>query len=243
MARRSAAQTRQLLIDTAVAMLHEEGPAAGVMHIRLSEVVNRAGLTTGAAYRLWNDQRDFHDDLAIAALQWRDRSLMSKTLHAIAPVLQAGGTLEQVIRAGAEANLQRLPDDVGIVITLALRASAYNHPELRKAAAERQKDTGSSFSELYGEMMHSYGRRMKMPFTLEHLVASFTALVEGFGVQAAAGEEHPWVVLQEPDPAAGVRTTLLGVCLLALIDVLTEPAKPANPGAAPDDGGQQGAGR
>lgn len=55
MSRRSAGDTRKLLIDVGIEILHERGANAGVGHIKLSEVVSRAGLTTGAAYRLWDD--------------------------------------------------------------------------------------------------------------------------------------------------------------------------------------------
>lgn len=36
-----------------------------MQHIRLQEVLRRAGLTTGAAYRLWAKQNDYRD-LAVA---------------------------------------------------------------------------------------------------------------------------------------------------------------------------------
>ncbi|GGL98059.1 TetR/AcrR family transcriptional regulator [Nakamurella endophytica] len=226
MGRRSAAETRQLLLDTAVGLLHEQGPAAGVLHIRLSDVVARAGLTTGAAYRLWSDQRDFHDDLAIAALRWRDRSLMTKTTDAIAPVVRSGGSLADVLRAGAEANVQRMPEDVGILVTLALRAAAYRQPSLLRAAAERRQDAVASFGDLYGRMMQRFGRRLRPPFTMEHLCAAFTAVVEGFGVQTATGDGHPSVRLPEE---GGREWTLLGVCLAALVDRFTEPGEEPAP--------------
>ena len=224
MRRRSAAETRQLLLDTAVTMLHEQGPAAGVMHIRLGDLVTRVGLTTGAAYRLWADQREFHNELAVAALRWRDRSLLHKTERAVGPVVAAGGTLLQVLRAGAAANVQTLPDDVGILLTLALRAGAYHQPGLLHAAAERRQEAVASFGDLYGHLMRAYGRRFREPFTMEHLCAAFTAVVEGFGVQTATGEVHPTMTVVTEDDPGGEEWTLLGVCLTGLIDRMTEPA-------------------
>lgn len=41
-------------------------------HIKLSAVVKQASLTTGAAYRLWDDQAAFHQELAAAAVRWCD---------------------------------------------------------------------------------------------------------------------------------------------------------------------------
>src|SRR5690606_4054701 len=62
--RRTAAETRQLLLDTGVEMLYETGISPPVAHIRLQNVLRRAGLTTGAAYRIWANQEDFQLDLA-----------------------------------------------------------------------------------------------------------------------------------------------------------------------------------
>jgi hypothetical protein len=51
-------------------MLLERGVSAGVQHIRLQDV-RHAGLTTGAAYRLWADQSDYQRDLAVAMVRLR----------------------------------------------------------------------------------------------------------------------------------------------------------------------------
>ncbi len=228
MNRRSAEQTRQLLLDTAVQILHEKGPAAGVLHVRLSDVVARAGLTTGAAYRLWDDQQDFHDALAVAAMRWRDRSMLARTTNAAFAVVAQGGRLEDLLRAAGAANVQALPADNGIMTTLALRAAAYNQPSLLHASAERSQDMTASFGALYRELLRTYRLRMCAPFTLEHLSAGMSALVDGFGVQTACGELHPEVVLEDG------RWTLLGVCLTALVRHMTEPDAPVAAADGPD---------
>ncbi|GAA2018464.1 hypothetical protein JL107_14850 [Nakamurella flavida] len=230
MARRSAEQTRQLLLDTAVTMLHEQGPAAGVLHIRLSEVVARVGLTTGAAYRLWDDQRDFHDELAVVALRWRDRSLWDRTERAVAPAVAAAAPLTEVLRQGAAANVQTLPDDAGILLVLALRATAHHHAALRRAVAGRRAEAVEAFGRLYLRVMEAYGLRLRPPFTVDHLCAAFTAVVEGFGVQTAAGEAPP-TVRWAADGTDEQDWSLLGVCLMGVVDRMTEPAAaPPGPG-------------
>jgi hypothetical protein len=52
MSRRTGDETCHLLIETGIALLHERGATPGVSHIRLQDVLKRAGFTTGAAYRL-----------------------------------------------------------------------------------------------------------------------------------------------------------------------------------------------
>ena len=65
MVRRTAEDTRRLILEAGLQMLLERGATAGVQHIRLQEVLRSVGLTTGAAYRIWTDQTDFHRDLAV----------------------------------------------------------------------------------------------------------------------------------------------------------------------------------
>jgi AcrR family transcriptional regulator len=225
--RRSAEQTRQLLLDTAVQILHEKGPAAGVLHVRLSDVLARAGLTTGAAYRLWDNQQEFHDALAVAAMRWRDRSMLERTTRAAFSVVAVGGGLDDLLRAAGAANVQDLPADNGIMTTLALRAAAYNQPGLLHASAERSQHMVASFHQLYLDLLRTYQLRMREPFTLEHLADGMSALVDGFGVQTACGAQH--AVIEQEDGS----WTLLGVCLTALVRHMTEPDPAAQPPATP----------
>lgn len=224
MSRRSSEQTRQLLLDTAVQLLHETGPTAGVLHVRLSDVVARAGLTTGAAYRLWADQQDFHDALAVAAMRWRDRSMLARTTKAAFAVVADGGDIGELLRATGAANVQTLPADNGIMTTLALRAAAYNQASLLHASSERSQDMVASFNRLYVDLLRTYHLRMKPPFTVEHLSAGMSALVDGFGVQTACGEAHPELAVD------GAPWTLLGVCLTALVRHMTDPDVSASGG-------------
>lgn len=220
--RRTADQTRQLLMDVALGMLHERGPAAGVTHVRLTDVLDRAGLTTGAAYRLWTDQRAFHDELAIKAVRWRDRDSTEKTARQVLPIIAGGGPWQEVLRIGAEANLQSFPADIALLTTMALRASAYGQPALLAASHERHREAMTAYGQLYQVVLDAYGRRMKPPFTLDHLCSLFAALSEGFGLQAAAGERPGVVQIQSADPRIGETWTLLGVAAVALIEHLTE---------------------
>lgn len=89
MPRRTGEQTKDLLIRTGIAMLLDRGTSAGVSHIRLQEVVRRAGLTTGAAYRLWADQDAFHHDLAVAATSWRSDAPAAETWRRIGELVSS----------------------------------------------------------------------------------------------------------------------------------------------------------
>lgn len=213
-------------MDVALHMLHERGPAAGVSHVKLTDVLERAGLTTGAAYRLWNDQKAFHDDLAIYAVRWRDRQSTEATAHRVMPIISSGGPWQEVLRAGAEANMQSFPEDIALLTTMALRASAYGHPALLEASRERHAEAMAAYGGLYQTVLLAYRRQLKQPFTLEHLCALLAALSEGFTLQAATGEPHTVVHIESDDPRVGEPWTLLAVAAVALIEHMTEDMPP-----------------
>jgi AcrR family transcriptional regulator len=238
MERRTSAETRKLLLDTGIAMLHEQGVTAGVAHIRLRDVLKRAGLTTGAAYRLWSDQSEFHHDLAVAATRWRDDSPLSRTVVAIRQLVENKAPLRAVIRRAAATHIEGLvgveEDDEewpsnSFLTTLALRAAAGNTEELRAASSDRHHDSLSSFVDLYAALLRAYGRRMRPPFTLQHIAVALAALGEGFALQAIEGEEHPVVVLPDDDGDGEEEWTLFAVAVDALVDALTEPVPPTTP--------------
>lgn len=221
MVRRRAEETRQLLLDTALEMLHARGPTAGVGHIQLKDVVRRTDLTLGAAYPHWESQEAFRRELAVAAVRWRDRGSTVRTYEHIREALESGGPLYEVLRLGAEGNLQSFPRDIGFLTNLALRASAHGQPELMDASHARHQESMQAFGELYSTVFIRYGRRMKSPFTIDHLTLAFAALSEGFGLQTASGQDHPRVEMPA-GPGVGTEWTLLGVSVVALIERMTE---------------------
>jgi AcrR family transcriptional regulator len=232
--RRTAAETRELLLETGIAMLHEQGVTAGVAHIRLQDVLKRTGLTTGAAYRLWSDQSAFHRDLAVAATRWRDDSPLGRTVTAIRELVEEKAPLRAVIRRAGATHIEGLAGDEhgagpsnSFLTTLALRAAASHDDELRAASRDRHHESLGSFVELYTALLRVYGRQMRPPFTLQQLAATFAALGEGFAVQAIEGEEHPVICLPveggDGDGDGEEPWTMFAVAVQALVDALTMP--------------------
>ena len=232
--RRSAQETRDLLISTGIEMLMEQGATAGVAHVRLKAVVDRAGLTTGAAYRLWNDQDHYHGDLAIAATLWREDRPVSTTIAAIRSLVDAGAPLDEVIRIAAAAHIASLTTSPGatddgrpipphFLTSVALRATTCSDPDLRAANLQRHRDQVGHFIELYDKLMGMYGRRCKPPHTVELLASTLAALGEGFALQVNEGEHHPMVCGLHPDLDA--EWTTFGLAVKAVVDGFTEPVR------------------
>lgn len=231
MASQRSNETRQLLIDTGLEMLFEEGVRAGVTHIRVRDVVKRAGLTVGAAYGIWENQLAYHRDLIAAATEWRAMGpATAQTVAAIRPVVESGGSLEDVIRAAAECHVRGVQPSQGddrqvpmedMIFSLALRIGTRHDAELRSASRLRHQETAASFIILYEAMARRYSLRMVPPFEVGHLAAVFAALTEGFAVQSMIDIDHPMVEIVEGKEST--TWTLLGFCLRHLIEAMTEP--------------------
>lgn len=209
----------------------EQGAVAGVAHVRLKSVVGRAGLTTGAAYRLWDDQDHFHRDLAVAATLWREDRPVSTTIAAIRDLVDAGAPIEEVIRIGAAAHIASLTVSPGqtedgrampphFLTSVALRATTCSDPDLRAANLHRHRDQVGHFIELYDKLLDLYGRRCKPPYTVEMVASTLAALGEGFALQVNEGEDHP--VVSGVAPAPDAEWTTFGLAVKAIVEGFTE---------------------
>lgn len=232
MVRRTAEDTRRLILDAGIQMLLERGVTAGVQHIRLQEVLRTVGLTTGAAYRIWSDQDDFHRDLAVEMVGLRFAPPVTSASIAIRDVLAANGPLEDVVRAAtldqvlysSKFHLEPESRDSHAFLTaLALRTAAGAWPELREASAERHRESIDSFATFYEALLGRFGRRMREPMTIIDFTEAMAALGEGFAIRAAEGLDHPTYDLAEDAEVPAGRWTLFGIATMGLIEMFTIP--------------------
>jgi len=226
MTRRTLDQTRQLLLETGLWMLKEQGVYVGVTHIRLSEVAHAAGYTTGAGYRCWDNQAAFHHDLAIAAVGWREVEPIAETVAQIKQLVDARAPLGEIIRIAAEANLFQYPEDTSLLNTLTLRTCGPTDDAVAQAAREHLTTTIESFAALYALLLRIYRLRLRPPFTLVDLTVALLALTEGFAVQAMTGDPHPRIERSDSPPGVGSDWSLLACAAEALVDRFTEPDAP-----------------
>lgn len=240
MPRRTSDQTRDLLISVGVKLLLDRGPLAGVSHVKLQDVVRRAGVTTGAAYRLWTDQTEFHHDLALAVIRSRANDPTANTRATIVPLVHAGGDLDEVIRQATGSYVDSLGargtdqehESRLYLLALAFRASSQTSAELQAASAERHRHSITDFTQVYQALMAHFGYRPRPPLTIGDFTEAMAALGEGFALHHVQGIEHRSAdIPAEADLPAG-RWTLFGLCVRALIQQFMEPD--------PDSGEPQG---
>jgi len=252
MARRTGEETRALLLRVGMQMLLERGVAAGVQHIRLQEVLRRAGLTTGAAYRLWADQNDYQRDLAVAMVRLRLRSDPAEYPRAAVERLVAEGAHgDDVIRTGAAAHVKSISastddpehdlDAQQFLVTVALRATAETWPELQRATRERHEGSIVAYAEFYLYLMEAYGLRMRSPLTIEDFTEVMAAMSEGFALRALEGLPHPVFDVEDVDDLPAGAWTLFGLGVRALVNGFMVPAdRPGPNGIEHRDRGSSG---
>lgn len=177
MPRRTSQQTRDLLISVGLQLLVTRGPLAGVSHVKLQDVVRRAGVTTGAAYRLWADQTQFHHDLALAVIRWRTNDPTANTTATIDPLVQGGDELDEVIRRATGSYVDSLDargsdqlESKLYLLALAFRASSQHSTELQLASAQRHKHSITEFAGVYQGLMAHFGYRPRAHFVKVRLV-------------------------------------------------------------------------
>jgi AcrR family transcriptional regulator len=232
MPRRSADETRTLILEAAIHLLLERGVTAGVQHVRLQEVLRSVGLTTGAAYRIWADQDDFHRDLAVAMVGVRFAPPVTSAMIAIQDILAANGPLVEVVRAAAldqvtySSKFHLEPesrDSHAFITALALRTAAGAWPELRAASAVRHRESIDAFAALYGALLQRYERRMREPMTIVDFTEAMAALGEGFAIRAAEGLNHPMYDVPDGADIPSGEWTLFGISILGMIEGFTVP--------------------
>lgn len=214
-------------------MLLDRGVSAGVQHIRLQDVLRHAGLTTGAAYRLWADQSDYQRDLAVAMVRLRLSGPADYARTAVEELIASGAPGDDVIRAAAEAHVRTAAVDTDhpadaldaqqFLISLALRTTASTWPELRDASHQRHRESIAAFARFYALLMESYGMRMKSPLTITDFSEAMAAIGEGFAVRAMEGLEHPRYTATDGDDIPAGDWTLFALCVRALVSEFMAP--------------------
>lgn len=225
MTRRTPAETKELLLRSGLSLLHARGTAPGVSHIRLQDVVAHAGLTTGAAYRLWANQADFHRDLAALAITWSEDPPTSGAVSRIAELVKDRVPYPEVLRVGAEAYLHDERPNPEFLISLALRAAS-SDASAHAASRKRHDVTIDAHVALYEALLQWYRRAMCPPYTVRDIALALAATSEGLAIQSIVGESHPRFRTVAPGDDIERDWSLLGFVAATLVDTMTESVEP-----------------
>lgn len=190
-------------------MLSEQGTSERI-DVRLSAVLERMDLTSGAAYNIWGSQDEFQNDLAAELatnFAWAGPDLMETSIDVTADPID---------------ELRRLADQYFDAFTssetyfMTLRFWGVKEPSNRLSTAIRDGYAlnREAWADFYGLGIEFAGRRFRSPFTIDDLVAAITATTEGCAIR------HRF----EPDPLRLAEDRhLYSEILVAVLLHFTEP--------------------
>jgi hypothetical protein len=237
--RRTAEQTRELLLRAAVDLLRERAGqdgdhvvAAALSHVRFTEVASRAtalvrqdaatcgdadvitGVTTGAIYNLWPTQVDFQVELLlhVAQLQAVLTPGLDESLDRFRAARERGTEVEQVVADLAREVHERDRRDPLFRIELGFLIGVHDQ-RVQQALAHRRETFLASADRAWQSLLDIYGLRVSPPWQIRDLTAAAAACLIGA------------TVLSFADPRG--RATTLDVAAQAVVAVFrafTEPA-------------------
>ncbi len=157
------------------------------MAVRLTDVLEQLGLTTGAAYNIWESQSDFRSDLAHYVAnnaEWRPSIAWREKIQSGMSSLSASEAAQRLI-ACYVAGLRDLPDEPIIHYFWTLRQAP---PDLRTEISAGLKGRRDDIGELYAAWSETFGLRVKEPYSEATVVNTLCTLIDGLVMRSRFDE-------------------------------------------------------
>jgi hypothetical protein len=208
----------------------DEALAVAVANIKVPDVVAEATrieveaqggsideyhpMTIGALYQIWPTQAEFQADvvLHIAGLETE----VVPTLDTTAALIATGVSGAELLRRTIEEAWGFTRDDPNMRVSLAFFTRSAN-PRIRAALSHTYSSFVMKVDEAWSATLTAAGRRVREPFTIEHLTRATAAVIEGFTLQWIADPD----ALADPDDTGGWDLTIRTA--IAVIESFTEP--------------------
>lgn len=234
MSRRDKEGTRELLLKTGYEMILDQGPDVG-WGIRITEVTKRVGLTTGAAYQIWNGSRTvdgmggqdrFHHDLALYAFDQVIADTRSYNARRAVDLAEGGTSLDRIIQRVGEDNAIAKAAPNRFACFVALLASAHAEPELGDVGRRAYAAVTDSLVDVYRKVFEQFDMEMTPPFTIEQLITAVIALIDGLRMRSLV---DPDLSIEPVDPPADAGADadgtwyLMSTAIRALVQGMTRP--------------------
>jgi AcrR family transcriptional regulator len=180
--RRPKLETRQALLEVGRQLLMERGYPQAIP-IRLAEVVERAGHTTGAAYQIWENQQEFQEDLALYVAQTFTWATPDASLRAgdLPPVGQL--SFEEAVSAAGQRYFEAFVAREDFYIAVALWSVRNRSQKLNTAIADGYDVVHDALVELLEAFLAVHGRHIRDPYTIDDLAVAMTGITEGLALR------------------------------------------------------------
>jgi AcrR family transcriptional regulator len=221
MARKTRDQRRIDYLDIGVEILTEAAasrpdPALAFAHVRIADVAERAGVTKGALYHLWDSQEDYWSDLLRFVLEEGRLAGMSDVAGATRELADTLGDVPTPVE-WANFVFDRFKDDPSFFARVGL-FSYLQDGDVREELDQEFRASLEQFESMVSTAVERMGRRPRPGTDLREFSAAVASLMHGFCL------EHRIDPARTPDfEIDGERNSLFAVCVVGMLEAFTEP--------------------
>ncbi len=173
--------TRHKLLEAGRELLVADG-LRQVIDIRLTDVLELVGLTTGAAYNIWDSQDEYRHELAIHVaknLEWADDRLLRDSLAE----MPTDVPMDQWITAAGNAYFEAFVARWDYYILLQFWGVKNPDPELIEAIRQGYDMVHQRLVFLFQVTSDMYSLELEDPYTLDDMAVAATAICEGLAIR------------------------------------------------------------
>lgn len=173
--------TRHKLLEAGRELLVADG-LRQVIDIRLTDVLELVGLTTGAAYNIWDSQDEYRTELATYVaknLEWADDRLLRDSLAN----MPTDVPLEEWITASGNAYFEAFVARWDYFILLQFWGVKNPDEELVAAIREGYDMVHQRLVFLFQVTVEMYDLKIEDPYTVDDMAVAATAICEGLAIR------------------------------------------------------------
>ncbi|MGB3411931.1 MAG: TetR family transcriptional regulator [Microthrixaceae bacterium] len=233
MARRSLDERRSEYLDIGAEIIAgafegaDKDPALALSHVKMADVAERAGVTKGALYHIWESQEAFWQDLLNSLLEI-NYELLTDYLGDL--VARPSSGLEGVPTMYDHADAVFRSMSVNPAFFARIGLVSYLSDEGVRTRFDDQYQAALAFYRGSIELsIASMGRRLKEGADLESVLVSIDALLEGLCLNSRVSPDRT-PPIRLPD---GSESTLYAAALEAIVVGYTEPISADGPREVP----------
>jgi len=173
---------RRVLLEAGRDHLYENPLGEPLDHVRITDIVDRLGLSIGAVYHYWDSQDDYRDDLLELLLSPEQLPAVHHAGIAVSEAAEADPPFEELVRAAAMISYEGLatpPERERLTLAL----MAYGDREIDERLGTQSREVSHRWAELFATWFPEYGLEPRPPFTYESTAVVLMALVQGMNIR------------------------------------------------------------
>jgi len=222
MGRRTKDERKDDYLDIGAALVAESALAAepdaglALAHVKIADVADRAGVTKGALYHIWDSQESYWRDL-LQHLMDSNRLFGADQLDNIGGRILSASATTPTLRDYANALFDSISTDPAFFARISL--FSYLHDEAVRASLDSEfKETLGRITPILGTALRDMDRRMRPGHELMDFAVAVAALLEGLSLQYRISPNRTPDLPIEAD----VRWSLFAASAEALLFAYTE---------------------